>query len=90
MGNFLRTACSCVLSGTFYDSAGPDGLFYKEFNTPVQNNERRHGPTMTRLGLLRLVELSRFDVGGAFSSREKGNPTAQSRLRRSMIPAADD
>src|SRR6266487_1716817 len=37
-GKLFTNGVQLLLSGTYYDSAGPDKLFYKEFNTPAQNN----------------------------------------------------
>src|ERR1017187_2245519 len=37
-GKLFTNGVQLLLSGTYYDSAGPDRLFYKEFNTPDQNN----------------------------------------------------
>lgn len=67
-----------LLSGTLYDSAGPDRLFYKEFNTPEQNNGIARSLDNDAFGsFFGSLNYRDFTLEGAFSSREKGNPTAQ-------------
>jgi iron complex outermembrane receptor protein len=67
-----------LLSGTYYDSAGPDRLFYKKFNTPAQKNgvaQNMDGDSSGNFfGSLGYAD---FTLEGAFISREKENPTAQ-------------
>src|ERR1041385_2508661 len=37
-GNSFSNGVTLLLSGSLYDSEGPDKIFYKEFNTPAQNH----------------------------------------------------
>ena len=77
-GRAFTNGLDLLVSSTFYDSAGPDKLTYKEFNTPDQN----HGVARPRdadssgsfFGSLSYQD---FTVEGGFIRREKGNPTAQ-------------
>src|SRR6185436_18357807 len=61
-----------------YHSEGPDKLFYKEFNTPAQNNGIASGLDDDTFGsFFGSVSYRDFTLEGGFISREKGNPTAQ-------------
>ncbi len=77
-GKLFTNGVQLLLSGAYYDSAGPDRLFYKEFNTPDQNNGVAHnmdgGSSGSFFGSLGYAD---FTLEGAFISREKKNPTAQ-------------
>jgi iron complex outermembrane receptor protein len=77
-GKLFTNGVQLLLSGAYYDSAGPDRLFYKEFNTPDQNNGVAHnmdgGSSGSFFGSLGYAD---FTLEGAFISREKENPTAQ-------------
>ena len=77
-GKLFTNGVQLLLSGTYYDSAGPDKLFYKEFNTPAQNNGIARGLDDDSFGsFFGSVSYKDFTLDGAFISREKGNPTAQ-------------
>jgi len=78
VGKSFTNGVELLLSGTYYDSAGPARLFYKEFNTPANNNgvashvdDDGYGSFFGSLGY------RDFTLAGGFISREKGNPTAQ-------------
>jgi iron complex outermembrane receptor protein len=77
-GKLFTNGVQLLLSGTYYDSAGPDRLFYKKFNTPDQNNgvaQNMDGDSSgSFFGSLGYAD---FTLEGAFISREKKNPTAQ-------------
>src|ERR1035437_6235724 len=77
-GKLFTNGVQLLLSGAYYDSAGPDRLFYKEFNSPDQNNGVAHnmdgGSSGSFFGSLGYAD---FTLEGAFISREKENPTAQ-------------
>jgi outer membrane receptor for ferrienterochelin and colicins len=77
-GKLFTNGVQLLLSGTYYDSAGPDQLFYKKFNTPDQNNgvaQNMDGDSSgSFFGSLGYAD---FTLEGAFISREKENPTAQ-------------
>jgi iron complex outermembrane receptor protein len=67
-----------LLSGSFYDSDGPEKLFYKEFNTPAQNHGIARGRDDDSFrSFFGSVSYFDFTLEGGFISREKGNPTAQ-------------
>lgn len=77
-GKLFTNGVQLVLSGTYYDSGGQDRLFYKEFNTPAQNNGVAQnldgGSLESFFGSLGYRD---FALEGAFINREKQNPTAQ-------------
>jgi outer membrane receptor for ferrienterochelin and colicins len=77
-GKLFTNGVALMLSGTYYDSAGQDALFYKEFNTPSQNNgvaqNMDGGSYESCFGSLGYRDLT---LEGAFINREKVNPTAQ-------------
>jgi iron complex outermembrane receptor protein len=77
-GKLFTNGVQLLLSGTYYDSAGPDRLFYKKFNTPDQKNgvaQNMDGDSSgSFFGSLGYAD---FTLEGAFISREKKNPTAQ-------------
>jgi iron complex outermembrane receptor protein len=77
-GKLFTNGVSLLLSGTYYDSAGQDALFYKEFNTPAQDNgvarNMDGGSFESAFGSLGYGDVS---LEGAFINREKVNPTAQ-------------
>jgi iron complex outermembrane receptor protein len=77
-GNLFTNGVQLLLSGTFYDSAGPDRLFYKEFNTPVQNNGVATSLDDDSFGsFFGSLSYRDFTLEGGYVSREKGNPTGQ-------------
>jgi len=78
LGKSFTNGLELLLSGSFYDSAGPDKLFYREFNTPAQNNGVARSRDDDGFGSF-FGSLSYFDftLEGGFIRREKGNPTAQ-------------
>ena len=77
-GNLFTNGVQMLLSATYYDSGGQDRLFYKEFNTLTQNNgvaQNMDGASFDNLfGSLGYGD---FTLEGAFSCRDKINPTAQ-------------
>lgn len=92
-GKLFTNGVQLLLSGTYYDSAGPDRLFYKKFNTPDQNNgvaQNMDGDSSgSFFGSLGYAD---FTLEGAFISREKENPTAQfgSTFNDSRLQTTDD
>ena len=77
-GKQFTNGVEMVLSGTFYESAGADRLYYQEFNTAAQNygvaqnlDDDRYWSTFGSLSY------SDFSLQSAFIRREKENPTAQ-------------
>src|ERR1035437_6459282 len=79
-GKLFTNGVSLLLSGTYYDSAGQDRLYYKEFNTPAQNINNGVAQNMdggsfeSCFGSLGYGDLS---LESAYINREKVNPTAQ-------------
>src|SRR5205807_2029835 len=77
-GKQFTNGVELLLSGTFYDSEGNDRLFYKEFNTPLQNygvaKELDDDSFWSTFGS---VSYQDFSLQGGFIHREKLNPTAQ-------------
>ena len=77
-GNLFTNGVQLLLSGTYYDSAGVDELFYKEFNTPTQNNGVARGLDDDSFGsFFGSLSYRDFTLEGGFVSREKVNPTGQ-------------
>jgi outer membrane receptor for ferrienterochelin and colicins len=77
-GNQLTNGLQYLLSGTYFNRDGPDNLFYKEFNTPSQNNGIAHKLDDDGFGsFFGSVNYSDFTLEGAYIDRQKGNPTAQ-------------
>jgi iron complex outermembrane receptor protein len=77
-GKLFTNGVQLLVSGTYYDNPGQDQLFYKEFNTPAQNNgiaqdmdADKYVSTFGSLGY------GDFTLQGAYNYREKINPTAQ-------------
>src|SRR5664280_2750936 len=77
-GKSFTNGFQFLLSGSWYDSAGPDRLFYKEYNTPPQNNgiaQNLDGDSSKSLfGSFSFGDLT---LEGGFITRTKENPTAQ-------------
>jgi len=77
-GKAFTNGIELLLSGSFYDSAGPDHLFYKQFDTPAQNFGVVNGldgeEYANCFGSLGYHDLT---LEGAFNWRKKENPTAQ-------------
>ena len=77
-GKSFTNGFQFLLSGSWYDSAGPDRLFYKEYNTPAQNNgvaQNLDGDSSKSLfGSFSFGDLT---LEGGFITRDKENPTAQ-------------
>ena len=78
VGKLFTNGVQLMLSGTLYDSEGADRLFYKEFNTPAQNNGVAKEMDADSFGsFFGSVSYSDFTLEGAFNHRRKVNPTAQ-------------
>src|SRR5664280_537543 len=77
-GKSFTNGFQFLLSGSWYDSAGPDRLFYKEYNTPPQNNgiaQNLDGDSSK--SLFGSFSFGDFTLEGGFITRTKENPTAQ-------------
>jgi len=78
LGNQFTNGLQMLLSGTYFNRDGPDNLFYKEFDTPSQNNGIAHKLDDDGFGsFFGSLNYKDFTLEGAFIDREKGNPTAQ-------------
>jgi outer membrane receptor for ferrienterochelin and colicin len=78
IGGQLTNGPQFLLSGTIYNSDGPENLFYPQYNTPAQNNGIAHHLDDDGFGsFFGSVSYKDFTVEGAFINREKDNPTAQ-------------
>ncbi|PYK97526.1 MAG: TonB-dependent receptor [Verrucomicrobia bacterium] len=77
-GKSFTNGVRLVLSGTLYDSAGADRLFYRQFNTTNQNNGvARDLDDDSFKSVFGTLAYRDFTLQTAFINREKGNPTAQ-------------
>jgi outer membrane receptor for ferrienterochelin and colicins len=77
-GKSFTNGFQFLLSGSWYDSAGPDRLFYHEYNTPAQNNgiaQNLDGDSFK--SLFGSFGFRDFTLEGGFITRNKVNPTAQ-------------
>lgn len=77
-GKSFTNGFQFLLSGSWYDSAGPDRLFYKQYNTPAQNNgiaQDIDGDSFK--SLFGSFSFQDFTLEGGFLTRDKENPTAQ-------------
>jgi len=77
VGKTYTNGVAMLLSGTYYHSDGPDQLYYKEFNTPDQNNGVAHHMNgdayASVLGSIRYADLV---LQGAYFNRKHTDPTA--------------
>jgi iron complex outermembrane receptor protein len=80
-GKLFDNGFQMLLSGTYYDSAGQERLFYKEFNTPAQNHGIAQDMDGDKFGSgFGSLSYGDLTLEGAFNRREKVNPTAQFNL----------
>jgi len=78
IGEQFTNGLRFLVSGTYYDSHGVDDLFYKEFNTPVQNHGVAEDMDADSYGsAFASVGYGDFSLEGAWNRRQKTNPTAQ-------------
>jgi outer membrane receptor for ferrienterochelin and colicins len=78
LGKQFTNGPQVLLSGTWYESAGQERLFFPEFNNPAQNNgvAQNMDADAYKSGFGSLG-YGDFTLEGAFIRREKVNPTAQ-------------
>ncbi len=75
-GQMFTNGIELLLSGSYYDSAGADRLFYREYAT--NNNGIAQGMDADSYGsFFGSLGYHDFTLEGAFITREKENPTAQ-------------
>ncbi len=78
IGKQFTNGFQMMLSGTFYNSDGPENLFFPQFNTPAQNNGIAHNADDDGYGsFFGSLSYLDFTLEGAYVDRQKGNPTAQ-------------
>jgi outer membrane receptor for ferrienterochelin and colicins len=78
IGHSFTNGLELLLSGTFYDSAGADRLFYKEFNNAAENHGiARHRDADQFGSTFGSLSYRDFTLEGGYIAREKENPTAQ-------------
>src|SRR5439155_1930115 len=76
-GRKFKNGLDMLLSGSWYDSEGPDNLFFKEFNQPANNNGvAHHVDDDAYRNVFGSFSFYDFTLEGAFNTREKGIPTA--------------
>src|SRR5579862_2312835 len=78
IGSRFTNGFQFMLSGTVYNSDGPENLFYPQFNTSTQNNGIAHNLDDDGFGSF-FGSVSYWDLTleGGYIDRQKGNPTAQ-------------
>jgi len=75
-GKSFNNGIETLISGTYYDSSG-DRLFFKEFDTPANNNGITDHTDFDRFyKTLAKLSYGDFTLEGVYSSRTKGIPTA--------------
>jgi len=78
VGKQFTNGIHFLLSGTIYESQGNERLFYKEFNTPAQNNGVAEDMDADSFkSVFGSIGYKDFTLEGGFNHREKVNPTAQ-------------
>jgi len=77
-GQSFTNGLSMLLSGTYFHSDGQNRIFFKQFNTPSQNNGIADDRDADFGGsVFASLAYGDFSLEAAFNHREKGNPTAQ-------------
>jgi len=78
-GKAFKGGVDLLLSGSYFDSAGPDKLFYEEYENPGlgQDGIARNLDDDSFGSFFGSVSYRDFTLTGGWISREKGNPTAQ-------------
>ncbi len=74
-GQTFSNGLEMLVSGTLYDSHGPDRIYVREFDTPDQNNGvARNFDGDTFSSLFTSVHYRGFSLEGGYVSREKDSP----------------
>ncbi len=92
-GKLFNNGLELLASGTIYDSAGADRLYYPEYDTPAQNHGIADGlDADSAKSAFASVSFRDFTLEGAFIDREKRNPTAQyfTRFNDPRLKTTDD
>ena len=77
-GKRFKSELELALSGSFYDSAGQDRLYYPEYNTPtnnVNNGVTERTDYDRYYNFIATLAYHDFAIQGLYGSREKGIPT---------------
>jgi len=75
-GRKLSENTEVLLSGSYYDSKGQRRLYYKEFDTPANNNGVAETLDAEKsASFLANISFREFTLHGTYGSREKGVPT---------------
>ena len=75
-GDRFSNGIEVLFSGSYYDSAGQDTLFYPEYDNPAQNNGIVNGADDDSFpSFFGKASFRDFTLQGGFVSREKGIPT---------------
>lgn len=78
VGKQFTNGVQLLLSGTLYDSDGPDRLFYEEYAQPPFTNGTAYKMDDDEFGsFFGSVSYRDFTLQGGFIQREKRNPTGQ-------------
>jgi len=76
-GNKFNNGLEFLVSGYYLDSAGPQDLFYKEFNDPSTNNGHAiKSDSENSQNIFAKASYGDFTLQGGFVSRKKKVPTA--------------
>jgi outer membrane receptor for ferrienterochelin and colicins len=76
-GHQFRNGLDVLLSGTYYDSHGPDSLFFREFNSPSTNNGIARNADGGRADqVFGKLTYHDFTLEGAYDFSVQGDPTA--------------
>ncbi len=77
-GKQFTNGLELLFSGSILDSGGNKNLFYKEYNTPANNNGIAHDADAdASKNFFGSIAFHDFTLQGAWALREKHNPTAQ-------------
>jgi outer membrane receptor for ferrienterochelin and colicins len=92
-GKSFTNGFQFLVSGSLYDSSGQDQVFYKEYNTPSQNNgvaQNLDGDSFK--SLFGSFSFKDWTFEGGYITRNKDNPTAQfgSTFNDSRLQTTDD
>src|SRR5205814_4127376 len=77
-GRRFENGLDLLLSGSWYDSQGPENLFFKEFNQPtnnINNGIAHKADDDAYQSVFGSIGLFDFTLEGAYHNREKGIPT---------------
>jgi outer membrane receptor for ferrienterochelin and colicins len=77
-GKSFTNGVDLLLSGSYYNSDGQRNLFYKEYNTPAQNNGVAHDLDGDSFASgFATLSYTDFTLEAGYVTRDKANPTAQ-------------